>query len=392
MPPLDLGAALRAAQTADPASIPDIVESVASSFGATDLVVYLVDFAQATLEPLPDRRTHADLPASEAVATTMAGRAFVSQDVTSADRPDGVRVWAPVVEGSNRTGVIALTVRELTDEVTRACEDLGLFAGCLIATQAQFTDLYELYRRRRSLSLAASMQWDLLPPLVMKTGRMTVAGLLEPAYEIGGDCFDYALNHTVFDLAIVDAMGHGLQAATVASLAVGSYRHDRREGRALQRMHTALDATIAGQFDGSVFATGLLMRADLDTGVVRITNAGHPPPILIRGGAAVRLLACPPTVPWGLAAATGTVPDPSVTTEQLEPGDRVLFYTDGVIEARTADGEEFGTDRLVDLATRHADDLEQAEEVVRHIVGAVLEHQSNQLPDDATVVLFEWNG
>ena len=390
--PLDLGAALRAAQAADPASIPDIIESVATSFGATDVVVYLVDFGQETLEPLPDRRAHADLPASEPVATSMAGRAFVSQQVTSAERPAGVRVWAPVVEGSDRTGVLALTVPEIDDGVTRACEELGLFAGCLVATQARFTDLYDLYRRRRSLSLAASMQWDLLPPLVLKTRRLTVAGVLEPAYEVGGDCFDYALNHTVFDMAVFDAMGHGLQAAMVASLAVGAYRHDRRENTSLERMHTGLDATLTAEFDGRAFATGLLMRTDLDTGLTTLTNAGHPPPILIRGGSALGPLGCPPTVPWGLGATTRVLGAPVVTTERLEPGDRLLFYTDGVVEAHLPGKEQFGLDRLIDLATQHSSDLEDAEEIVRHLVRAVLDHQSDQLPDYATVVLFQWDG
>jgi serine phosphatase RsbU (regulator of sigma subunit) len=390
--PLDFGAALRAAQDADPASISDIVEKVASTFGATDVVVYLVDFGQATLEPLPDRRAHADLPVSESVATTMAGRAFVAQHVTSVQRPGGIRVWAPVVEGSDRTGVVALTVPEDTESVMQACEELGLFAGYLTATQSRFTDLYNLHRRRRSLSLAASMQWDLLPPLVLKTRRMTVAGVLEPAYDVGGDCFDYALNHTVFDVAIFDAMGHGLQAALVASLAVGSYRHDRRENHSLEKMHTALDMALAQQFQGSVFATGLLARVELDTGVITWTNAGHPPPILIRGGAALGELHCAPTVPWGLAAITGTVGEPSMASERLEPGDSVLFYTDGVVEAHLPGQEQFGVERLAELITQHSSDQQPAEEIARLVVRAVLDHQSDELPDDATVVLFQWNG
>ena len=90
MTSLDLGAALRAAQRADPGSIPDIVGSVASAFGATDAVLYLIDFGQATLEPLPDRRSHAEVPQAEAVATTMAGRTFVDQKAISVERTGGV--------------------------------------------------------------------------------------------------------------------------------------------------------------------------------------------------------------------------------------------------------------------------------------------------------------
>jgi serine phosphatase RsbU (regulator of sigma subunit) len=390
--PLDLGEALRTAQAADPASIPDIVERVASAFGATDAVVYLVDFGHATLEPLPDRRTHAALPQSEPVATTMAGRTFVAQQATTAQRPVGTRVWVPIVEGSDRTGVLALTVPEATENVIRACEELGLFAGYLIATQARFTDIYNLHRRRRSLSLAASMQWDLLPPLVLKTNRVTVAGVIEPAYDVGGDSFDYALNHTLFDLGIFDAMGHGIQAAVVTSLAVGSYRHDRRENHSLQRMHTTLDTTLTNQFQGAMFSTGLLVRIDLDTGTMTWTNAGHPLPILVRGGRAIGELHCEPTVPWGLATITDTAGDPPISTESLEPGDGVLFYTDGVTEAHLPGQEHYGLDRLMGLITQHSSDQQEPEEIVRHLVRSVLDHQSNELPDDATVVLFQWNG
>lgn len=389
---LDLGAALRAAQPADPASIPDIVERVAAAFGATDVVVYLIDFGRSTLEPLPDRRPHAEAPQSEPVATTMPGRAFIDQQAIIVDRPAGMRVWVPIVEGSDRSGVLALTVSEATDGVTRACEELGLFAGYLIATQGRFTDVYNLYRRRRSLSLAASMQWDLLPPLVLKTRRLTVAGVLEPAYDVGGDCFDYALNDTVFDMAIFDPMGHGIQAALVAALVVGAYRHGRRENQNLDRVHANLEAALALQFQSSIFATGLLARIDLDTGQMTLTNAGHPLPILIRGGTAVGELHCTPSVPWGLATITDTAGYPPTSTETLEPGDSVLFYTDGVVEAHLPGKEEFGVDRLMDLATQHTSDELEPEEIVRRLVRAVLDHQSDRLPDDATVVLFQWNG
>src|SRR3954451_19676698 len=100
---LQLGEALRAAVGADPASVGDVVLNVASDLGATDLVVYLADFAQQTLEPLPDRSTHAEVPHSEDVASTMAGRAFTSAAPVVVERPGGSRVWVPLVEGSDRT-------------------------------------------------------------------------------------------------------------------------------------------------------------------------------------------------------------------------------------------------------------------------------------------------
>jgi serine phosphatase RsbU (regulator of sigma subunit) len=390
MSSLDFSRAIRTAHAADPASVPDVVLKIAAGVGATDVVVYLVDFAQQTLEPLPTRRTHADLPHGEPVGSTMAGRAFVECVALVADRPDGQRIWVPIIEGSDRTGVLAVTVPEATEAIVAACEELGLFAGYLIATQARSTDLYNLHRRRRALSLAASMQWDLLPPLVLKTSRMSVAGLLEPAYDVGGDCFDYALNDTTFDMGIFDPVGHGTQSALLAALCVGSYRHDRRESAGLEQMHQNLDGALADQFTDVVFATGQLARIDLGDGEVRLTNAGHPQPMLIRQGQVVGELDCPPTLPWGLGAlGAGGVPSASAA---LEPGDGLLFYTDGVVESHVPGGEPFGVDRLADLVGQHASEDAAPEEVLRRLVRAVLEHQDDALADDATIVLFQWAG
>lgn len=382
---------MRAAQAADPAAVPDVVLKIAGDFGASDVVVYLVDFAQTTLEPLPDRSTHAEIAKSEAVGTTMAGRAFVDQRPTWVERSEGVRLWAPILEGSDRTGVLAVTVPEATDDIVLACEELGLFAGYLIATQARTTDVYNLHRRRRSLSLAASMQWDLLPPLVLRTDRMTVAALLEPAYEVGGDCFDYALNEPVLDLGVFDPVGHGVASALIAALNVGSYRHDRRRGQSLEQMHANMDLTMGRQFPDPTFATGQLARVDLDTGELTWTNAGHPLPMLIRGGRVIGQLDCPATLPWGLGSFAPATPSP-VATEALEPGDSVLFYTDGVIEAHLPGKEEFGVERLADLTGQHASDQLEPEEIVRRLVRSLLEHQDDRLTDDATLVLFKWNG
>ena len=122
------------------------------------------------------------------------------------------------------------------------------------------------------------------------------------------------------------------------------------------------------------------------------TNAGHPLPLLIRDGQVTSELNCEPTLPWGLASALERSATPTVATEQLQPGDSVLLYTDGVIEAHEPGGELFGLDRLSDIAGRHTSDLLEPEEIVRQIVRSVLDHQADQLDDDATIVLIRWNG
>ena len=306
----------------------------------------------------------------------MAGRAFITGSVVTSPRPEGMRVWAPIAEGSDRTGVLALTVAEWNDTLGDVCVELGLLAGYLIATQARTTDLYNLHRRRRALSLAASMQWDLLPPLVLKTPAVSVVGMLEPAYDVGGDYFDYALNNGILNIAILDVMGHGITSAIISALAAGCYRHDRREGKPLGEIHAHLDDVLERHWPKLAFATGQLAQLDLANGELMWSNAGHPLPMLVRGGRVVGELQCRPTVPWGISTITESAEDIMVATEMLEPGDGVLFYTDGVIEAHQPGGEMFGMERLEDIANRQASDQLEPEE----------------LDDDATLLLVRWNG
>ena len=385
---IDFGTALRRARGSNPVEIGEILASAAADLGGRDVVVYLVDFGQTVLEPMPDVSTHSELPKTEEIASTMAGRAFVDQVVVSAERTEGLRVWAPIFEGSDRTGVLAVTLPDARPERLKGCEELGLLAGYLIAAQSRCTDVYNLYRRRHSMSLAASMQWDVLPPLVLKAGPISVAGLVEPAYEVGGDCFDYATNGGVFDFAVMDAMGHGVRSAVITSLAIGTYRHARRASLSLEAMHDELSATLENHMEKPAFATGVLGRIDIGSGALTWTNAGHPLPLLIRNGQVVEELRCPPSPPWGLLPGT-----PTVATAELEPGDSLLLYTDGVTGTRSEAGEEMGLNRLIDLIARYASDQMVPEEIVRRLVRSVLEHQgTGDLVDDATVVLVRWEG
>lgn len=383
---------MRTLQGADPASVVEVLMTVARDAGASDLVMYLVDFGHTSLEPLPDGRVPHDLPPSEAVAASMAGRAFIDQQTATADRPEGTRIWVPIVEGSSRTGVLAVTVPTADDETIRTCEELGLFAGYVIATQTRTTDLFDVARQRRELSVPATMQWDLLPPLVLKTERLRVAGLVEPAYDVGGDVFDYGLNGSKFNVAMIDAMGHGIESALIAALAIGTYRHDRREQIDLDVAHSNLDAMLTEHGRQYAFASGQIAQIDLDTGVMTWTNAGHPLPLLVRGGRVVGELACPATPPWGLGSVVSSGRTPTVSTEALEPGDGVLFHTDGVTEARSTSGGQFGVDRLMDLLGQHAADDLEPEEIVRRLVRSVRDHRVIDLADDATLVLVEWKG
>ena len=199
------------------------------------------------------------------------GRARLSHPSAGHGRaPEGIRLWVPIFEGSDRSGVLAVTLPDEDPERIRACEALGVLAGYLLTVNGRVSDLFNLHRRRKAMTLAASLQWDLLPPLVFKSPPVTVAGILEPAYEVGGDCFDYSINWPVLDIALMDSMGHGLNSAILASLALGCYRHDRRHGKSLMAMHQELESDRQGPLRRQGVrhrAIGAAQRRDRSTAV-----------------------------------------------------------------------------------------------------------------------------
>jgi serine phosphatase RsbU (regulator of sigma subunit) len=276
-------------------------------------------------------------------------------------------------------------VDEVTDPLEEEAKAVALLTAEVLAVLHACTDLFSRLRRRKTLSLAAEIQWDLLPPLTFATDRMVIAGALEPAYLIGGDSFDYAVNGPSVDLMVLDAVGHGLPAALLAGAAIGAYRHARRNSLDLPDIAAEVNTVIAGQFTGSQFATAALVRLDLDTGQLRWVNAGHPEPLILRGGALVRPPRCRPSPPLGLQQHK-----PAVCEMTLHPGDRVLFYSDGIVEARSPSGEYFGEERLTDFVLRAEAEGEHAPETLRRLIQHVLSHQADQLQDDASIVVLEW--
>jgi serine phosphatase RsbU (regulator of sigma subunit) len=129
------------------------------------------------------------------------------------------------------------------------------------------------------------------------------------------------------------------------------------------------------------------------TGHFAWLSAGHLEPLVLREGRAVKILEVSPMLPFGLGSNFGA-PDTAATMgfEQLQPGDLLLLYTDGVTEARSPEGDFFGLDRLVDLVVRNLAAGLPAPETMRRVIRALLEHQAGDLSDDATLVLVQWHG
>jgi hypothetical protein len=151
------------------------------------------------------------------------------------------------------------------------------------------------------------------PSAVDATPVVDLAGVLEPAYEVGGDSFDYAFNGHVLHVAVPDAMGHGVEAATTATVISAAYRHGRLAELPLPELYSAMDRTLATSFPGR-FATAQLGRLDTGTGVLSWVNAGHPPALWVRGSRVIGELTGPVSRPVGFGAGT-----PVVQTTQPAP-------------------------------------------------------------------------
>jgi serine phosphatase RsbU (regulator of sigma subunit) len=257
-------------------------------------------------------------------------------------------------------------------------------------TKKVYGDLFEKVRRTRPLSQAAELLWRLLPPLTFANEEVVIAATVAPPYDIGGDAFDYAVDHATAHFAVFDAMGHGLQSGVLATIALAAYRNFRRRDTPLDDTVGAVDRAIAEQYDDSSFATGVLAELDLASGRLRYCIAGHPRPFLLRNGRIVKKLAGAANGgPLGLGLSGARW---GVSEEMLEPYDRVIVFTDGVVDVRNHDGEFFGEERLADFIVRASGGATPPPETLRRLLRSILGGQQGQLQDDATVVMVEWHG
>jgi len=351
-----------------------------------EATIYLIDHEQRALHALPEQGKPTPEPIE--VEGTMAGRAFMT--VASIRAPDRPRYWIAMIDGSERLGVAVIDcTKEISDEAdfVRHCEVFIGLVGHLLATKTPYGDILHQVRRTRRMSPAGELLLSMLPPLTFSCSQLVVSAILEPAYDVGGDAFDYALDGSIARFFVLDAMGRGLSAALTSATALAAIRSSRREREDIDAMTRAAHAAIKSQFSDLRFATGILSELDTDTGVLRYINAGHPPAMLLRGGKVIKELTGGGRTPLGLFDNDGAAEG----VELIEPGDRLLLYTDGVVEARGADGKIFGLDRLIQLAERHVHGTLPAPEALRRLSHGVIAHQQGPPADDATLLLVEWS-
>jgi serine phosphatase RsbU (regulator of sigma subunit) len=386
-----LGGLIRELDRAAPTDLVEVCRTwVVENLGVQDCALLLADYSETTLEPAPGAEGTVELSRLD-VDDSAAGAAYRQQRAVQDAMPtasgaaaDSTVTYLPVSMRTERLGVLAVVQRATNEmDLLSVLNDVAQVLAYVLTRARRYTDQFETLRRRRDLGLAAEIQWELLPVLAYELPRFSIAGALEPAYDIGGDTFDYAVSAQLLTVSIIDAVGHGLRAAMLSSLTVSAIRNARRSGAAILEQARTANRHLTEQFAHAEFVTGLLLQIEVTTGHGSIVVAGHPPPLRLRDGA-VSIVSVSPDPPLGLSLKT----EYRLQAIKLLPGDRLLLLTDGIDEAHDVGGPQFGLERVADMLRSHAE-LPPVE-FVRHLTKSVTDHRSGPLADDATAVCLDW--
>lgn len=248
-------------------------------------------------------------------------------------------------------------------------------------------------RRRRQFDqvrlVAEAAQHVLLWPLPEQIGPLRIACLYlaaEAEAQIGGDLYAATPTDTGVRVMIGDVRGKGLSAVGEAALLLGAFREAAHCHTALPALAEAMEQSMARNLPelepeeetGERFATVLLMEIPDESNITRVLSCGHPPPLLLSGGTA-STVAVHPAPPLGV---DGPVPaHHTLDVFCFEPGDTLLLYTDGVIEARDADGTFYPLPQRAAQWTGTS-----PEKLLHHLRGDLLRHVGGRLDDDAAII------
>ncbi|HYZ56191.1 MAG TPA: GAF domain-containing SpoIIE family protein phosphatase [Streptosporangiaceae bacterium] len=346
--------------------------------GVEGAEVLLIDYHQSHLVPFGGGAGGTPIP----VDSHPAGRAFAS----GRSVPDQEHLFLPLSVHGERLGV--LTVR-LPQEPEVSQDDLEGVADTLaralrIADTA--TDIYREVRRRKRLTVAAEMQWELLPGRTCESAEFRLAGQLEPAYAVSGDNFDWVISPDYLTLSVSNGMGSGLGAALLTQLTVNSLRNARRSGAGPAESAELASGIVYSRHGGEIYSPTLLMRITLSTGEAEVIDAGSPRMLRIRHGE-MEPFKFDEQMPIGMFSDTRY----RAQRFTLVPGDRFVILSDGVYAARGPSGRVYGQVPL-SAALRSAR-LQSPNETVRFLISDLLvHHEGAELTDDAIAVCLDWSG
>ncbi|MFD5270286.1 PP2C family protein-serine/threonine phosphatase [Streptomyces sp. NPDC058335] len=376
----------RALRTAAPHELVDAVRrALVEQYAAVAVELLMADYGLTVLQPVCGPHGREALSVYDSVA----GRAFGAQEPYVEPAGGGrVRAHLPVTVRGDRLGVLSVTlpgdgeVPEVLGELTEVAQVLG--HEVVVADRA--TDLYLRARRRDRLTLAAEMQWQLLPARSCTGPEYALGAQLEPAYAVHGDNFDWSATADRLTLYVSNGMGEGTEAALLTNLAVNALRNARRAGLPIADQAALADQAVHAHYGGRSYLSVLMLDVELATGRAEVVDAGSPRLLRLRAGTVERV-DFEAQLPLGMFEETDYAAQPF----RVEPGDRLVFVSDGVHAVASPGGEAYGDAALARAISSTR--LLPAAEVPRAVLRELTGHRAGSVPaDDALVVCLDWHG
>jgi sigma-B regulation protein RsbU (phosphoserine phosphatase) len=236
-------------------------------------------------------------------------------------------------------------------------------------------------KQQREFEEARLIQRGLLPTALPQVRGLDLASSWQPANGVGGDCFDaLPFGATAIGLSVADVAGKGVPAALLMSNLQAAVRAFAQDGALPSAVCASVNRLLCRNMAAGRFVTFCYARIDVAAGRLTYANAGHNPPLLIRPDGAAELLSPGGTVLGVFMESTyepGEFP--------IGPGDRLVFYTDGITESRNAAGDEYGEERLVDAARRFR--TLPAQDMLASLLEEIVAFNNATYEDDATLII-----
>ncbi len=374
--PATVGSLLRATP---PDRLPEVTaRHLRDRYAAERVEILLGDLAMTALRPVLDPDGPAGGPLEQ--------RCFGSQLPVTDSRPDSTaRVLLPLTVWGDRLGVLLVELpgpasAELTGDL---CDIAGQLAMAL-RTADRDTDRYHRVRRRQRLTMAAELQWDLLPGRSLDGERFRLAGALEPAYAVYGDHYDWSVTGDSLTLTVLNGQGDGIEATLLTAVAVNAMRNARRSGANIVEQAELASDAVWSRHGGNAHVSTLLLEVCLTDGGVEAVDAGSPRAMIAHDGE-IRTVTLDQQLPLGMFGDTRY----ETQKFQLDPGARLLVVSDGVHAAAPGGRAPYGDAAMLTALRRTR--LQPPSEAVGTVIRSLRDyHQGAEQDDDGVLVCLDW--
>ena len=308
-------------------------------------------------------------------------------EYTDAAKTEGIKSMLSVglmIQGKPVGALSVYTAQRhvFTMEQIRIFKGIANEAASVIEKALLYEERIENQRMEQELNTAASIQINLMPQKNPELENYQIAARNIPSRAVGGDFYDFIqFDEGHLGLAIADVAGKGIPGAILMASARASLRAYLEEPHLVEQVISKLNRVLCRDTRHDQFVSLFYGMLDSQEGTFTYVNAGHNPPVLIRGSQKILLQEGGPVL--------GVLPDAPYRAEEIQllAGDLIVLYTDGITEAENG-GEYYGEERLLELVSANLS--KTPEEIVEKILSVVSEFGSNSpQTDDRTIIILQ---